>query len=55
MQDGESVLYEISDSKIMQGLWKNYQKKFSYAEDISWKQVTEAIQNLYDKTNIKEF
>lgn len=47
MQDGERILQEISESKTMQDLWKNYQKKFSYAEGISWDIIMQAIIVLY--------
>lgn len=53
MQDGNDILQEISESEIMQNLWKNYQRKFSYAEDISWKQIMEAIQSLFCKINVR--
>ena len=39
MADGNRILNEIAESEIMQGLWKSYQKKFSYAEDITWVMV----------------
>ena len=34
--EGNKILKEIVDSGVMQGLWKSYQKKFSYAEDINY-------------------
>lgn len=45
--DGNRILKEIEDSEVMQGLWKSYQKKFSYAEDISWKRVMDSIEKLF--------
>lgn len=47
MQEKEQILQEISDSEVMQRLWKNYQKKYSYAEDISWDMVMEKIRRLF--------
>lgn len=47
--DGNRILKEIEDSEVMQGLWKSYQKKFSYAEDISWKRVMDSIEKLFTK------
>lgn len=44
--DGNRILKEIVDSEVMQGLWKSYQKKFSYAEDITWKMVMDSIKKL---------
>lgn len=47
IDDGNRILKEIEDSEVMQGLWKNYQKKFSYAEDISWGMVMGSIEKLF--------
>jgi len=46
VKDSATILKEIKDSEAMRGLWKSYQKKFSYAEDISWDMVMQAVQNL---------
>lgn len=45
--EGNRILKEIADSEVMQGLWKSYQKKFSYAEDISWEMVMDSIEKLF--------
>ncbi|MGI6094927.1 MAG: nucleotidyl transferase AbiEii/AbiGii toxin family protein [Lachnospiraceae bacterium] len=45
--DGNRILKEIENSEVMQRLWKSYQKKFSYAEDISWKMVMDSIEKLF--------
>lgn len=47
MENGEQILQEIRESKQMQELWKNYQKKFAYAEDIAWDSVMKAISSLF--------
>lgn len=47
--DGKRILNEITDSKAMQGLWKSYQKKFSYAEDITWEMIMESIEKLFEE------
>lgn len=47
IDDGNRILKEIEDSEVMQGLWKSYQKKFSYAEDISWEVVMRSIEKLF--------
>ncbi len=52
MQEGTLILQEITESKDMQNLWKNYQIKFSYAEDISWEMIMESIKFLYKKSRI---
>ncbi len=49
--DGSRILTEITESEIMKGLWKNYQKKFSYAEDISWEMVMDSIEKLFTKVS----
>jgi predicted nucleotidyltransferase component of viral defense system len=45
--EGNRILKEIEDSEVMQELWKGYQKKFSYAEDISWERVMVSIEKLF--------
>ena len=47
MEDGEQILQEIRESEEMQELWRYYQKKFSYAEDITWDMVINSITKLF--------
>lgn len=47
--EGNRILKEIEDSEVMQELWKGYQKKFSYAEDISWRMVMDNIEKLFEQ------
>lgn len=47
--EGNRILKEIADSEVMPGLWKSYQKKFSYAEDISWEMVMDSIEKLFEQ------
>lgn len=47
--EGNRILKEIADSEVMQGLWKSYQNKFSYAEDISWEMVMDSIEKLFEQ------
>ena len=47
--DGNRIVKEIRDSEVMQGLWKRYQKKFSYAEDFTWKMVMDSIERLFEE------
>lgn len=47
--EGNRILKEIEDSEVMQELWKGYQKKFSYAEDISWRVVMDSIEKLFEQ------
>lgn len=48
--NGETILKEINESDDMQKLWKRYQKKYSYADDILWEEIVEAITKLYRKS-----
>jgi predicted nucleotidyltransferase component of viral defense system len=42
------IVSEISSSDIMKGLWVRYQKKYDYAEDVSWNDVISAVRALLD-------
>lgn len=46
LSDGLNILQEIETSPEMQQLWSNYQRKYDYAEDISWKNVISSIRVL---------
>lgn len=47
LADALSVCNEIEASPVMERLWTAYQKKFSYATDLSWHTVMESIRGLY--------
>lgn len=47
LPDALAVCDEVENSPTMLGLWSAYQKKFSYASDISWATVMESVRNLY--------
>jgi len=47
VEDGDFILQEILESKSMQDMWGKYQKKFTYAEDISWGMIMKAVTSLY--------
>ena len=38
---------EVEADPNMEKLWRAYQKKFSYAADLSWHTVVESIRSLY--------
>lgn len=38
------IITEIKESKIMQDLWKGYQKVYNYAEDVVWSDVINAVE-----------
>ena len=46
MADSESIIQTVATSQILIDLWQRYQKKFSYAADVSWEMVTLALKNL---------
>ena len=48
LQELEKVL---TDSEIKR-LWENYRKKFSYAADLEWNEITESLRKLF--SSIKE-
>lgn len=41
LNDAQEIFDEVQNDFNMQKLWKSYQKKFSYASDISWEMVME--------------
>lgn len=44
--EAEEVFDEVENSLIMQSFWSAYQKKFSYATDLEWSVIMEAIHRL---------
>ena len=44
--DYETIKAELKSSKTLKSLWKNYQGKFSYAENITFLDAIEAIERL---------
>jgi len=47
-QDAALILREIQGNAVMAGLWKKYQRKFDYAENVSWDDVMESVKNVAD-------
>ena len=47
LKDAQEIFDEVQNDSNMQKLWKSYQKKFSYAADISWEMVMESARELY--------
>lgn len=50
LKDAQTIFDEIQNDSNMQKLWKSYQKKFSYAADISWEMVMGSARELYCMT-----
>lgn len=48
LSNAVEVFDEVQNDSNMQKLWTSYQKKFSYAEDVSWDTVMSAVKELYD-------
>ena len=47
-QDADLILNEIYENALMTSLWRKYQRKFDYAENIPWNDVMEAVMNVAD-------
>lgn len=47
MQDGELILEEVRENAAMQQLWRSYQKKYRYAQDIAWEKVMDSITAMF--------
>ena len=47
LKNAQEILDEVQNDFNMEKLWKVYQKKFSYATDISWEMVMESARELY--------
>ena len=48
LADVPAALDEVEADPNMEKLWRVYQKKFSYAADLSWHTVMESIRSLYE-------
>lgn len=46
LAEAEEVIEEVKNSPVMQRLWRAYQKKFSYAADVDWGNVIDAVRGL---------
>lgn len=47
LADAPAAFDEVEADSNMEKLWRAYQKKFSYAADLSWHTVVESIRSLY--------
>ena len=50
LADAPAAIDEIEADPNMEKLWQAYQKKFAYANDLSWHTVMESIRSLYGLT-----
>lgn len=46
ISDVEGILKQISKSDVLKDMWRKYQKKFSYASDISYEDVLEVLNKI---------
>lgn len=46
ISDVEGILKQISESEDLKDMWRKYQKKFSYASDISYEDVLEVLRKI---------
>lgn len=55
LEDAEQIVSTVHTDAIMQDLWENYRKKFSYAAALSWETVIGTIRKLLTEIqNIKQ-
>lgn len=47
LAEAEETFVEVQEDMNMQKLWIAYQKKFSYASDLSWEMVMKSVRKLY--------
>ena len=48
LTDASAAFDEVEADPNMEKLWQAYQKKFSYAGDLSWHTVMESVRSLYE-------
>lgn len=46
IKDTDMIIRMISDSESLRDMWGKYQKKFTYAADITYNQIVEVLKNL---------
>ena len=47
LAEAAEVFEEVENSSVMQKLWESYRRKFSYAAELEWNIIMEAIRSLY--------
>ena len=48
LQEEDLILKEISESKVLIDLWRNYQRKFDYAANVLWDDVMVSVRCLIE-------
>lgn len=54
LSDGKVILEEIFSSDILYKHWIKYQKKYRYAEDISWDDLKKSVFKLWNMFKFKD-
>lgn len=49
LKDAAVIFDEVENSPVMEKLWMEYQKKFSYSADIGWHMVMNSVRDLFFK------
>ena len=49
LEEGNSILHGLADDPALQKLWASYQKKFSYAADLSYADIIKSASLLFQK------
>lgn len=52
LKEANEIIAEIEQDVMMQKLWSAYQKKFSYASELSWNIVMNSVRSLYVMTEL---
>ena len=47
LKNASAILDDVEKDPAMERLWKNYQRSFTYAEDIDWKAVINSVRSLF--------
>lgn len=49
LSEWEKIIGNVSSDTGLRSLWRNYQNKFSYAEDISWEEIMNSLKLLRER------
>lgn len=50
LQDAAEVFDEVENDMVMQNLWQDYRKNFSYSSKILWAYFMKSVRELYQRT-----
>ena len=45
-ENKDLIVFEVKESSLMKDLWRRYQKNYSYAENVSWEEVLNAVEKV---------